>query len=251
MMGAPSPEDGPLPRRLAALVTAALLTLPAGLALAATGDPLRPNLQPLPASDVRLATTADGRTLLRFSTTSRNVGLGALELRAGDGDAATGRQRVYQRVFLEGGGAQDQPVGDFVYHPEHDHIHFEGYALYELQPVDAPGGSLRTGSKVTFCVMDTTRIDTRLPGAPKKAVYTVCGSQVQGMSVGWGDKYGYHLAGQEIDVTGLPDGVYALRITVDPQNRLAETSDADNVSSVDVRLAGGTVTVLGAKPGRG
>src|SRR5688572_7758473 len=164
MMGAPSPEDGPLPRRLAALVTAALLTLPAGLALAATGDPLRPNLRALPASDVRLATTADGRTLLRFSTTSTNVGLGALELRAGAVDAATGRQKVYQRVFLEGGGAQDQPVGDFVYHPEHDHVHFEGYALYELQPVEAPGGSLRTGSKVTFCVMDTTRIDTRLPG---------------------------------------------------------------------------------------
>ena len=36
-------------------------------------------------------------------------------------------------------------------------MHFNDYALYTLQPVNAPGGSLRTGAKTTFCVMDTSR----------------------------------------------------------------------------------------------
>jgi hypothetical protein len=63
------------------------------------------------------------------------------------------------------------------------------------------------------------------------------------MSQGWGDRYGWQLAGQEIDVTGLPEGLYRLTITIDPQHKLHETTTADNTSSVLVELAGGTVTV--------
>ena len=44
--------------------------------------------------------------------------------------------------------------------------------------------------------MDTTKIDARLPGAPRKSVYSTCYANVQGMSVGWGDTYGSYLAGQ-------------------------------------------------------
>jgi hypothetical protein len=102
--------------------------------------------------------------------------------------------------------------------------------LYTLQPVDAPGGSARTGSKVTFCVMDTTKIDGRLPGAPAAAQYANCGNEIQGMSVGWGDTYGSHLPGQDIDVTSAPDGIYQLKIEADPKKLLIETSDNDNVS---------------------
>ncbi len=239
----------PWRRFLLSLVLATLVGAAPHAATAATGDELRPNLQALPASDVQLETTSDGRTLLRFSTTSTNVGAGPLELRAGQ-VGADNKQDVYQRVYLEGGGAHDYLAGQFVYHPDHGHVHFEGYARYELQPENAPGASERVGEKVTFCVMDTTRIDTRLPGAPKTAVYTTCGDQVQGLSVGWGDKYGYRLAGQELDVTGLPDGIYVLRIVIDPNGRLLETNDADNQSAVRLQLASGTVTVLDGRPRR-
>ena len=241
---------------LTAVVVAATILVGAApyRAAAATGDELRPNLQALPASDLQLQTTSDGRTLLRFSTTSRNMGAGPLELQAGELiPPAVGndwKQKVYQRVYLEGGGYSDYLAGSFEYHAAHGHVHFEGYARYELQPEAAPGASERIGEKVTFCVMDTTRIDTRLPGAPKRPVYSACGYQVQGMSVGWGDTYGYHLAGQEIDVTGLPDGIYVLRISIDPYNRLLETNDTDNESTVRLQLAGGTVTVLDRKTRR-
>lgn len=211
------------------------------------GDPLRPNLQALPASDIRLEASGT-QTLLRFSTITVNVGTGPLELRAGPTVGSS--QKVYQRIYLEGGGFEERVAGDFEYHPTHGHFHFEDYANYVLQPVDAPGASQRTGTKTTFCIMDTTRYNTRLSGAPKKAFYTTCGSQVQGMSVGWGDKYGYWLPDQWIDVTGLPDDTYVLRIIVDPLNRLAETSDDDNVSELRIQLGGGTVTVLDGPKGR-
>jgi hypothetical protein len=137
----------------------------------------KPNLQPFPADKLALV----GGTTLLFSTTSWNNGSGPLELRAGETGSAG--QNVYQRVYLSDGGFYDRLAGTFEWHPEHNHFHFQDYALYTLQPVNAPGGSQRTSSKTTFCVVDTTRVDTTLPGAPGSAVYTTCGPSVQGMSV--------------------------------------------------------------------
>ena len=76
------------------------------------------------------------------------------------------------------------------------------------------------------------------------------------MSVGWGDTYRYYLAGQAIDVTDLPDGDYQLTIEVDPKNRLLETDDADNTSTMLLRISvnDGTLGVLGggaSGPGNG
>ncbi len=105
-----------------------------------------------------------------------------------------------------------------------------------MQLAAAPGQSDRIGSKTTFCVIDTNRIDHKLPGAPKKSVYRWCNDDVLGMSVGWGDEYGSHLAGQEIDVTGLAADDYTLTIEVDPKGRLDETNEGDNTSCVLLRL---------------
>ena len=206
---------------------------------------LRPNLKPLPADAVML----EGGTTLLFSTTSWNAGDGPLELRAGETSGLVGpdfKQNVYQRVYLSGGGFYDRLAGTFEWHPEHDHFHFQDYALYTLQPVNAPGGSQRTSSKTTFCVVDNTRVDTTLPRAPGGAVYTTCGPSVQGMSVGWGDTYPYYLPGQSIDFTGNPSGDYKLSIEIDPKNQLLEISDGDNISCVLLRIdvSRSTVTVL-------
>ena len=209
---------------------------------------LRPSLEARPASDIRLESSG-GSTLLRFSTTSWNKGLGPLELRAGE--VVASRQNVYQRIYNDDGTFFDSLAGDFVWHEAHSHFHFENYALYTLEPVSAPGASARTSSKTTFCVMDTTRVNTKLPNAPKRAVYDTCGSLIQGMSVGWGDTYKYYLAGQAIDITGLPDGDYNLIIEIDPQNKIAEIDESDNVATIGIRLSGGAVEVIGGGgPGR-
>jgi hypothetical protein len=206
---------------------------------------LQPNVQPFPAFALVLVSDAQG-TQLRFSVTSWNKGAGRLELRAGERDSTSLKQNVYQRVYRTDGSYYDNLAGTFVWHPEHNHFHFENYAIYTLQPINAPGGSVRTSSKTTFCIMDTTPVNTSLPSAPASAVYTTCSSSVQGMSVGWGDTYGWNLAGQSFDFTGNPSGDYKLIVEVDPQKRLLEIDDSDNTACALLRInvANSTVQVL-------
>ena len=234
-------------KRILLTLLVGLLSLPASSAGAAVGDTLTPNLKAYPATDLTVVRSGN-KTLLRFSTLSGNVSSGAaatakgpLELRAGEVSRATKKQKVHQRVYLEGGGFTDRLVGEFQWHQAHQHFHFENYAHYTLQQESARGASQRVGTKTSFCIMDTTLIDGTAPAA-----YSTCGSQVQGMSLGWGDRYGYQLAGQEIDVTGLPADTYRLRIVIDPLGRLQEASTEDNVSELLIRLspADRTVQVL-------
>jgi hypothetical protein len=201
-----------------------------------------PDLQAFPAYSLVVTTSTSGQKLLRFSTRTWNSGDGPLELRS------RGNGNVDQRIYNSDGGYRDRPAGTFTWHPDHNHFHFDDYALYTLQPVDAPGGSARTGTKMTFCIMDTNVINSSLPRAPQQAVYSTCGSTVQGMSVGWADTYGYNLAGQSIDITGLPNGDYALFIDADYKNRIQELNESNNTSCMLVRLSvtNSTVQVLNA-----
>ena len=202
-----------------------------------------PNLTPFKASGVAIATAADGTKQLRFNTTSWNNGTGPLELRGGTVDTSTSKQQVLQRIYQTDGSFREVQAGTFEYHPTHNHMHFDDYAVYTLQPVNAPGASSRTGTKMTFCIMDTDKVNLKLPGAPKRAVYKTCGSSMQGMSVGWADTYGSYLDGQSIDITGLPDGDYNLSIEVDPKGQIVESNDSDNKSTLGIRIVGQTVTV--------
>jgi hypothetical protein len=209
-----------------------LLFAPTGSAQQA----LWPNLQPKPAFQLQLGTNfATGGTELRFSVTSFNWGLGPLELIAGE--TGSEGQNVYQRVYNSDGSYEDYFAGTFVWHPSHNHFHFGDYALYKLDPINAPGGSPKSGSKTTFCIMDTTQVDGSLAGAPQQAVYDTCGSTIQGMSVGWGDTYGYTLAGQSIDFTGNPSGDYCLTIQIDPKGKLCEIDETDNCGSSTDNIA--------------
>ena len=213
----------------------------------AAGQELRPNIRALPPSDLQIFTnTVTGNPELRLSATSWNSGSGPVELFAGPTGPAG--QDVYQRIYLQGGGFAENLAGTFVWHAAHNHFHFERYAVYTLRPVNAPGGSQRQSYKTSFCVMDTTKVDPQLRGAPKKPVYPVCNQFVQGMSVGWGDTYGWYLEGQAIDLTGNPDGRYELSVTFDPENRILETNDGDNTACVLLQLGipSRTVETLGA-----
>jgi hypothetical protein len=193
---------------------------------------------------MRIVQGSDGIIELRFSTLSWNNGTGPLEIRAGTIDSVNGKQEVVQRIYRDDGTYYEVNAGSFTYHAGHGHIHFDDYALYTLQPVAASGAADRIGYKTTFCIMDTTRVNTRLPNASKRAVYKTCNASVQGMSVGWGDRYGYTLEGQSIDITGLENGDYDLKIEIDPKSHIIESNEGDNVSTVRIRLSGGTVTVL-------
>lgn len=191
-----------------------------------------PNLTARPAFEVTAGLNLVYRNPeIRFSVTTVNLGDGPLEYVGGE--TGRGKQNIYQRIYLSDGTFYDRRVGAFVWHPEHQHIHVENYAAYVLQALNAPGNSKRTGQKTSFCVIDTDRVGTTGSNQPH---YVNCDSLIQGMSVGWGDTYHSHLAGQEIDLTGLPDGDYTLTIIADPNARLRELSTTDNRSCIKLRI---------------
>jgi hypothetical protein len=75
-------------------------------------------------------------------------------------------------------------------------------------------------------------------------VYASCGAQIQGMSVGWGDEYAAHLPGQEFDLSDLADGEYKVTIVADPENRIVETDETDNVSCIVVNISLASQTAI-------
>jgi hypothetical protein len=222
------------------VLTAVFLNAQTGFA-----QELLPNLVARPASEFSYV-QVDGRLLLRFAATSWNNGAGPLELRAGSATESVG-QNVYQRIYRSDGTSTEELSGTFIWHPEHDHFHFGDFALYTFNAVGGDPGSEKASAKTSFCVMDTTAVDLSLTGAPRSAVYSTCNKFVQGMSVGWGDRYGPSLPGQSFDMTGVPAGDYDLTVISDPNNRLRESNESDNRACVRLRLnpAAFTVQTLG------
>ena len=112
----------------------------------------------------------------------------------------------------------------------------------------------RTGAKRGFCFYDNEKYNLSLPGAPQSPVYTSSNSCTggssalktrMGVSVGWGDRYGYQLPDQYVEITGLPAGRYQLAAVADPQNRFVESNDSNNGTWVDIQLnADGTLSII-------
>jgi hypothetical protein len=179
-----------------------------------------------------------GRTLLRLTTAMANFGAGPLELRGGR--VVDGAQQVFQRIYQEDRDKpRDRLAGDFTYHPEHGHTHFDDFAAYRLRVMREDGGVgriAREGSKVSFCLTDSDPVDTDLPGAPLGGEYDSCSTDVQGISVGWADVYSQSLDDQWIDVTGLKSGEYWLEVVVDPANRILESNENNNVKRIKIKF---------------
>jgi hypothetical protein len=208
---------------------------------------LYPDLKTHKPFDLRFDTaTINGTThkVLRFSNTVWNAGEGRMELRAKTVRTTSGKKsRVTQSIYDDAGGYTSKNVGDMIFHAGHNHFHFENFATYELwTKADydswlasgrAQGQAMKRGTKTTFCLMDTDRVQPTLTGSPPNAYYTQCSKTLQGISVGWGDTYGYYLADQWIDLgTGsyLLDGDYVLRSVADPSDRLYESANKSDTS---------------------
>ena len=237
------------------LLRAAALTLAVGALApaAASAATLYPDLRTLPPKDLRFErVTYNGVTsnVLRFSNSSWNAGQGPLELHG----SLSGDSTISQKLFDSAGGATFATVAnDFVFHPGHNHFHFQDFAEYELwtkAEFDAwvaggrnVGRARKVGTKTTFCIMDTA-LTQALPGAPASAVYTYCGQDVQGMSVGWNDTYAWTLPEQWIDLgsSSLADGTYVLRSVVDPRNKIYESANRSDAARESVQANEATTT---------
>ncbi len=180
-----------------------------------------------------------GRTHLRLSNATANIGAGKLYLYGVLPDNGDGTQNVRQRIWLDSGTFYDRDAGTFIYHPEHNHIHVQDWAVYRLRAVTAEGGVggiVVEGSKTSFCILDLIVHDSSLPGFGSTPEFSSCGSNVQGQSIGWADVYTKDLEGQNIDITGLPDGNYWLESEADPLDHILEADETNNIARIGITV---------------
>ncbi len=241
----------------AGILVAVGVLLPAAAATpAAAQDELLPDLRALEGTELEVTFAGPVREL-RLTTTMANEGSGPFELypvaggNCDGGDPMLDDDRLaYQRVFQDDGdGVFDRALdtasssylaGCMIFHDAHLHWHFEDFANYELR---TPFGNVvGINEKVSFCMVDTVPRDPPLPGQPDLQHYVSCEEDdTEGISVGWADIYDSSLAGQEIDITGLPDGDYCLAVEADPSNLIVESDELNNESLRAIRISGGSV----------
>jgi hypothetical protein len=244
--------------RLAVPVLALALLLPSAAASRGTARELLPDLVTRTPGKVYLQITPRAKHFVRFSNEVVNVGVGPLELRprVGDcnrnGDPADDRAS-WQRVYRDGNGDgrftrgvdarfRTRSAGCTRYHPAHKHWHFDALAEYAVRPVFSAGPPLAGGKKTSSCVLDTRLRLPKVPGSPRRKYYGGCRrDSVGGISIGWGDLYGARVSGQELDVTALADGAYCLVSRADPENRLKESNERNNVRTTRIDLSGARV----------
>jgi Lysyl oxidase len=243
--------------RLAVLLVAAVLVSPSAAGTARTSRDLLPDLVTKVPAKI-FVQVGKHRRVVRFSNEVVNVGSGPLELRprVGDcdhngnlGDDRTSYQRIYRDADGDGRFARNVDVrfrprsaGCTRFHPAHKHWHFEAlaeYALYKLQAPGSTGPFVVNGKKVSSCVLDTKRRLPKAPGSPRRKFYGSCSrDSVGGISIGWGDIYGSRISGQELNISALADDAYCLVSRADPENRLLESNERNNVRTTRIVLRG-------------
>jgi hypothetical protein len=128
-----------------------------------------------------------------------------------------------------------------LFHPRHEHWHFDSTAGYSLTPLD-DATPIVSRDKVSFCLRDSEP----LKGAAEqhRRSYEECArNRRQGISVGWADRYDATLAGQRLPLPpGFANGRYCLRLEVDPFDLLREHDEQDNASAIVVSIRGRAVS---------
>jgi hypothetical protein len=220
----------------------------------ATGD-LLPDLDQEAPSELAVRTAVvDGRTIwvLGFRSAVGNVGAGPLIVEGSRSNTDTPAMVVNQLVDRI--GAPQRVVRDvgtlqFVVSPDHNHWHYMQFDRYELLRYElriaGTDAAVVTDRKTGFCLGDRYAVPLALAAAPSRPVFTgSCGldqpgllTMREGISVGYGDDYSAFLEGQDLPISGLPDGRYVLVHRVNADGLLAELSRANNAASVLLELS--------------
>jgi len=130
------------------------------------------------------------------------------------GGAGYRRLLRFDTVLINGGDG-DLVVGDrsdpnnpyapyFVFSSCHGHYHIRDFSVYQLLRLD--GTVAAAGHKQGFCMTDSLKY-----GENKSSGFDC---HDQGITSGWGDWYFKQLDGQWIDITGVPEGDYIVRVEI-------------------------------------
>ncbi|TWW60788.1 Protein-lysine 6-oxidase [Takifugu flavidus] len=164
------------------------------------------------SSSSRYASDYDARVLLRFTQRVKNQGTAD---------------------FLP-----SKPRYSWEWHSCHNHFHsMDEFSLYELLDADTQK-QVAEGHKASFCLEDTS-CDS---GYYRRYA---CTSHTQGLSPGCYDTYNADIDCQWIDITDVSPGKYILKVTVNPKQKVPESSFDNNVARCDVHYTGSSARVSG------
>ena len=207
-----------------------------------------PDLVALPAWQVRLMRGRKGREYLAFAATPWNAGPAPMVVE-GFRKPAERLMDAYQYFFDADGNVVGRwAVGSMEYDGRrgHDHWHFLQFSSYTL--LDASGREVVKSRKQAFCLVPTDAIDMtvrRTNWTPQNIGFggSVCGAPSsiwvrEQLDVGWGDTYYQGVPGQSFEVTNLRNGLYYIRIDVNPLGLLKEASLTNNSELRAVELRG-------------
>ena len=212
--------------------------------LAAARNALLPDLDQRTPSDL-VVRASGGRFRLGFTSATDNLGDGALWL-LGERGSTAAPMLVEQRVLHDGGSTTTlEGVGVLRYerHPPHRHWHLDDFVRYELRTVD--GRLVVTDRKSGFCLIDRWGLARGMRGRPRALPRFVgdCATLQpkalrveEGSSVGYTDRYPAFFHGQDLDLTGVRQGLYVLVQRANPERRLRELGYANNAASALVRV---------------
>jgi hypothetical protein len=245
---APEPADGLEPE-------AASATPAARVGAAARPAALLPDLTPLRASDLSIERVRAGRQL-RFEGTLANVGQGPLELMTNRArPCPAGERHASQIIYRDVDGnhhfkrsvdkqSNRKSAGCFLYHPQHNHWHFDAAARYRLFKPQAKG-YITQAKKVSFCLRDSERVPAAMGAFYQGRYYGDCSlTRPEGITVGWADVYESFLSGQSLRLPPrVRSGVYCISIKVDPKGLLYESDEDNNVSYRAFRIKGARTIV--------
>ena len=183
-------------------------------------------------------------TKLGFSSATDNVGEGAIWIRGFRAGAGL-PMRVQQLVRLSDGTVRVyEGAGRLRYtpSPSHTHWHILDFQRYELRRAD--GTLVVRDRKSGFCLADHYGLAAhRVRDFTGPRFLGNCGEGrpdlltiQQGTSIGFTDRYPAHFHGQNVDLRGVPAGIYILVHRANPSNRIRERTLANNAASVRLRL---------------
>ena len=222
----------PLPLRLSFGVATVFFTVVGGRA----EEGLLPDLQTVIPLHLQIQNQHQ-RELLRFSNGVANTGAGPLRVRPEYPPANSADLQLAVQEVLDADGhvVSETVVSEFEFHPEHNHWHIDGVALFEIRIGSVDGPVLGENAvKTTFCLIDWYKLEGN--SRTKDRVYWDCSGEYQGISPGWVDQYHHSLEGQSLDLTDAPEGLYYLVSTANPDRTFIESDYTNNTAWVGFQL---------------
>ncbi|MGL5809634.1 MAG: lysyl oxidase family protein [Nocardioides sp.] len=238
-----SGSDADLPTAMRPTQSAARRATPKTTAGKPPRDTL-PDMISVPAWGIS-ASDDGGTDRLNFNANEWSAGPGTLAVE-GFRRGTKPVMDAYQIFYRDGKVVASKKTATMEYHRavDHDHWHYLDFAKYDL--VKPNGTLVTTSGKQSWCLAPTDPVDQSVKNAvwnpDVRGLESSCGDDRAlwlrlTLPTGWGDTYSQYQT-QAFDLTGVPNGTYQIKITVNPTGSLFEKTRKNNVSLRTVKIGG-------------